>query len=214
MRVTRGRLLSAATAVGALCAVLAWSPGVAAQEGRFGKMSERGFGNRDEFVFSVERIFGFQNQDFGGDESYDSLGMHPIYWGDLGFWGVWDTGLTFGGLVGITHFNFDLGDSNSSEATLMLLRPRIGYAGSQNSVLGYWLRAGPTVLWVIDDDGDSQRALALGGEAYAVFTPVPHVGILVGPHAEFHIKGGRTDSGSRPQYSSYGLTMGLMGEFW
>ena len=200
------RLLATATAIAAASAVLTFSPPSRAQA------ADAGFGNRDAFVLSVERIAGFQSQDFGGNSgSIDTLGFQPLYWGGLGLFGVWETGLTLGALIGATRIDSEIFGDENETITLLQLRPRIGYAGTLQKNFGFWVRGGPTYIMAFsdDEDEDASRILALGGELYAVITPVPHVGILFGPHAEFHVTGTDDD-----EYSSYGLTLGLMGEFW
>ncbi|MBK7586015.1 MAG: hypothetical protein IPI67_38250 [Myxococcales bacterium] len=182
------------------------------------------FGERDEFIFSVEKLFGFQNQKFSDDGgSYESKGFHPIYWGGVGLFSMSASGLNFGVLFGVTRFQFDLGD-NKVTSNVIQLRPRIGYGGTEKAGrFGYWIRGGPTSLIAFSKNEDtnstgnnssennSAYTFGVGAEAYAVFFPVPHVGILVGPHADFHIAGGGDGD---PKYSAYGLTTGIMGEFY
>ncbi len=182
------------------------------------------FGQRDEFIFSVERMFGFQHQDFSDEGGgYESTGFHPFYWAGVGLFSMSSSGLNFGALLGFTRFQFDLGDGTTT-ANVIQLRPRIGYGGTEEKGrFGYWVRVGPTALvsFASDEDTDASGqttsdsseayAFGVGGEAYAVFFPAPHVGVLIGPHADFHIAGGGDGD---PEYSSYGLTVGLMGEFY
>jgi hypothetical protein len=181
------------------------------------------FGERDELAVTFERLFGFQNQKFSDEGgSYESTGFHPFYWAGLGLFSVGSSGLSFGALLGFTRFQLDMGDGELT-ANVIQLRPRVGYAGTEKSGrFGYWLRLGPTLLasFAKDEDVDSNGqktsdsseawALAVGGEAYAVFFPAPHVGVLFGPHADFHLAGG---GDGEPYYRSHGLSLGLMGEF-
>lgn len=188
----------------ALALGLSASP-AAAQDSRFGQ--------RDEFIFSVERIFGFQNQKFDDDGgSYEATGFHPLYWAGLGLFSVSSSGLSFGALLGATRFEYDLGGSDEEvSATVLQLRPRIGYGGTEKEGrFGYWVRVGPGALFAFSED-DSQQAFSVGGEGYVVLFPAPHVGILVGPHADFHLAG---SGDGDPYYRTYGLTAGIMGEFY
>lgn len=178
-----------------------------------------GFGARDSFVLSVERIFGFQTQELGdGDEdpTIDSVGLYPFLWGNVGLFGVEDGGLSYGTTIGVGHLT---SPSIDNETTLTLVRvgPRIGYAGHVATTpwFGYWLRGGPSFLlaFIEDEDDDATSyAIAATLEAYAVMTPVPHFGVLLGPHIDIHIHGDA--EGEDFVYRSYGLTLGLMGEFW
>ncbi|MBI3200920.1 MAG: hypothetical protein HYZ29_05185 [Myxococcales bacterium] len=182
------------------------------------------FGQRDEFIFSVERLFGFQNQKFDDDSgSYEATGFHPLYWGSVGLFSMSASGLNFGALLGATRYQFgSLG--GDSKVNVLQLRPRIGYGGTEKERrFGYWLRGGPSALIVLAQSEDTDAsgktssesresyALGVGGEAYVVLFPVPHVGVVVGPHAEFHLVG---EGDGDPYYRSYGLTAGVMGEFY
>jgi hypothetical protein len=195
-------------AVAAATGVLLWPSIAEAQE----PQSQR-FGERDAFVFSVERILGFQQQDLG-ERTYDSMGLQPLYWGNVGLFGIWDSGLTFGATFGFTYLKSELFNDDDDGVAIMRVGPRIGYAGSTTTAgVGYWLRGGPSGLFAISDN-DSDYAFAASIEAYAVFTPVPHLGILVGPHADFHLFGDEVDGESESEFSSFGLTVGVMGVFW
>lgn len=171
------------------------------------------FADRDTFVLSIERFLGFQSQEFGGGDNsptYDSTGMQPIYWGNVGLFGISSSGLALGTTIGFTYFESNLfDDDDDSGAGILRLGPRIGYAGSTDRrEFGYWVRGGPTLLAVFSDE---EMTMMLAGtiELYAVIRPVEHLGILVGPHADIHITG-EDDA----EYSSLGLTFGLMGEFY
>lgn len=165
------------------------------------------FGERGAFLFTVERVFGFQNQQFSEDGgSIDSTGYQPFFWGGVGLFGMSASGLSFGALLGLIRWEDDDGDAVS----VVQARPRIGYGGTeQQGRFGYWVRGGPTLIYSHRESFDA-LASALGAEAYAVFFPARHVGILVGPHAEFNLAG--TGDGD-PYFKSVGLTAGILGEF-
>jgi hypothetical protein len=167
-----------------------------------------GFGKRDSFVFSLERVLGVQNQDFGGDFDIDSKALHPIFWGHLGLFAVNDGGFSAGALIGFSHLDLD-GDSS---ITIARLGPRLGYAGALTPSLGYWLRAGPSFL-LLSSEEDTSWALGVSIEPMAVITPVDHFGILFGIHADVHIVG-EEEGDEESEYSSAGMSLGLMGEFW
>lgn len=175
-----------------------------------------GFGARDSFAFTVENVFGYVSTSVGaGDKtvSVDTTGLLPPYWGDVGLFSMSPGGVNWGALLGFEH----LIPKDGGNGTSAKLRPRIGYATSKNW-LGFWLRGGPSFLFAHesgdeDSDSNSSAMLALGFEAYAVMMPVDHVGILLGPHADIHLLGSAS-KGDDPSYSSYGLSLGLMGEIW
>ncbi len=194
------------------------APASAQTNNPYGTRAERGFGNRDSFVFSVENVFGFQHLEFGqsgssGTTSIDTKVMHPFFWGNVGFFGVYDSGLSLGGLVGVTHeFVHNDAFNPGHDFTILRLKPRVGYAGSVTPFFGYWVRGGPSLFSTIS--GDSKvNIFSFGGEAYAVVSPVPHFGILIGPNADIYIYG-RDNHGKKESLTAYGLTCGLMGEFW
>lgn len=168
------------------------------------------FGSRDEFVLSLEKLAGYQSQEFGG-ASLEGLGFHPFFWGSVGLHSVQSSGLTFGVLLGATYLNSPASDSNdeSDSLTLLQLRPRIGYAGWLERSLGYWVRIGPTLVMVMNDD-DSAYSFGVGGEAYAVVRAAKHVGVLGGIHFDPAIVADEDEN----EFGSYGLTVGLMGEFF
>ena len=178
-----------------------------------------GFGARDSFAFSVERVFGFQTQDFGDgddDATIDSVGLYPFLWGNVGFFAVRDGGLSFGTTLGVGHLTSPALDDDTT-LTFVRVGPRIGYAGHVPTTpwFGYWLRGGPSLMLAfIDDEDDDATSYAIAAtlEAYAVMTPVPHFGVLLGPHVDIHLFGDA--EGEDFVYRSYGLTLGLMGEFW
>lgn len=175
-----------------------------------------GFGDRDAFVLSVERMFGYQQQEID-DRTHDSVGLHPVYWGHLGLFSVSQSGLTFGALLGASYLRLGsdssdpLDDGDDTEVAILRVAPRIGYAGSVDAKVGYWLRAGPSALFAITEGNDA-KLFALGFEALAVVTPVAHVGILFGPNVDIHLYGRQGDE--KTEYKALGLSAGLLGEFW
>lgn len=204
------------SALAALCfaavALLLAAPASAQMTNPYGPRAERGFGNRDSFVFSVENIFGFEHLELGQSgssdtTSIDSKVMDPFFWGNVGLFGMYDSGLTLGAVVGLTH-EFQKGD----DFTILRLKPRVGYAGSATQYFGYWIRGGPSLYTSVSGDS-TVNVFSFGAEAYGVITPVPHLGILVGPNADISIYG-HDNQGNKWKLTEYGLECGLMGEFW
>jgi hypothetical protein len=179
------------------------------------------FGKRDELVLSVERIAGFQSLQVGDGQSVEGLGFHPYFWGCIGLNSVQSSGLSLGVLLGATHIRIPAQDPNDSDssATFFQARPRVGYAGWLDSGFGYWLRVGPTAVMKFDHDaGDTHYAFGLGAEAYVVFRAAEHVAILAGPHVDPSLIGDKqTDENGEEhesEFGSYGLTVGIAGEFF
>ena len=174
--------LSLAAASSLLCGALSAQP---AEEP---KVPADSFGNRDSFVLSVERIFGFQSQKFCEDDNcttLDSAGIHPFYWGNIGLFSIQANGLNFGSLIGFTYIDEFFDDD---PVGVLRLGPRIGYAGTLQKSLGYWLRGGPSFFGFFSD-GDDAYNFAASFEALATVTPVPRFSILFGPNVDVHIWG-------------------------
>ncbi len=185
--------------------------------------AESHFGQRDSFVVSIERIFGFQGQKFG-ELNNDSIGFHPALWGNVGLFAMTQNGLNFGTTVGLSHTRDLTGDSKGS-LTFVRLGPRIGYAGWMKQDFGYWLRGGPSALFAFlnsetkdsagntDSSSSDAEYFQLSLEAYVVIMAADHVGILVGPHVDIHLFH-TGDASDDAVFRSAGLTAGLMGDFF
>jgi hypothetical protein len=102
------------------------------------------------------------------------------------------------------------------------LGPRIGYAGAlpKAKMFGYWGRVGPTFQYVhvgFGGNGGSSDiwALDLSLEAFLVWTPVEHFGLLAGPSFDIGLAGDASannqDQGLK--YKSSGINAGLVWEF-
>jgi hypothetical protein len=218
-----------ALGVATIAAGIATTPAARAQEaaadtaGPAAAPAGGGFGVRDSFALSVERIFGFQQQELGPDGAeteIDTVGLHPVLWGHLGLFKSLPGGLNYGAVLGVSHFrNLDDDETEPDGRTAFRVGPRIGYAQPLQDSLGYWVRGGPSMLYLWQE-GDTTDSVALGAslEAYAVITPWEHVHVLFGPHLDLHIWGKGEEepvSGEDSfEYRSVGLTAGLMGEFW
>ena len=179
-----------------------------------------GFGERDSFVLSVERAFGFVSQRLGdedADYTIESKGFFTPLWGEVGFFSASD-GITWGALVGFTQLHLDGDEDDDDDSNLVILRakPRVGFTFSKDEKLAAWLRLGPSLLLMHSsgDDGDDSTnyTFAASGEAYVVYTPVEHIGIVAGPVVDVHLFG-RDDDDDSISYSSFGLAAGMFGEF-
>ncbi len=176
-----------------------------------------GFGERDSFVLSVERAFGFVSQRFGQDDSdytIESKGFFTPLWGEVGFFSAAE-GITWGALLGFTQLHLD-GDEDDDDTVLLRAKPRVGFTFSKDEKLAAWLRLGPSLLLVHSsedgDDDSTNYTFAASGEAYVAYTPVEHIGILAGPVVDVHVFG-RDEDDDSISYSSFGLAAGMFGEF-
>lgn len=176
------------------------------------------FGSRGETVFGVERIFGFHHTDFG-DESIEGFAYDPFLWSSLAVHHVGSSGLSIGALFGATYLHVPAknADAKDNSRTFVQLRPRIGYAGWVKQGFGYWVRGGPSAFLNVDhDQSETHYSLSVGLEAYVVLRAARHAAFLVGPHYEPKLFADEDGGDGKNDYriGSYGLTVGMMGEFF
>ncbi len=93
---------------------------------------------------------------------------------------------------------------------MLRLGPRIGYAGTLQKSLGYWLRGGPSFFGFFSD-GDDAYNLTASIEALATITPAPRFSILFGPNVDVHVWGKQGDEDT--EFRAIGFSAGMMGEF-
>ena len=173
-----------------------------------------GFGERDSFVLSLERSFGFVDQTIGDDDNDTTISSHGTFtplWGDIGLFGVSDN-MTFGTVLGLTNLHSDDGDDDS----IFRLKPRLGFTTAKDECLAAWLRFGPSMFLIHsvpeDQDSSTTHMWAASGEVYGVYTPVEHIGILGGLIVDFNLYG-KDEDDEDTGYSSFGMTAGIFGEF-
>lgn len=171
--------------------------------------SVEGFGKRGTFVFDLTHLLGYTTDKIG-DASLDGRGFFPNAFGpQLGFHGINDGGLTYGAEVGLWRVSGS--GSGDKSIYLMNIGPRLGYAGSFEPKVGYWIRGGPTMLLAAPSSGDASYYFDLSIEAFGVFTPTEHFGVMFGPYYDVGVLG---KSGSRDEkYSSFGFSVGLLADF-
>jgi hypothetical protein len=207
----------------ALLAATSAGPANAADE----SPTRPGFGQRGSFLLSVENAFGILNQTYSEgntDVSVNGTGFFASGLGlgfsgtRLGLHGLASSGLTYGGVVGFAA----LGETGSghTHVTALMLGPRIGYAGSmpKTAVVGYWARIGPTFGWFDTGGGSSSSSTFitdLSIEAFLVWTPVEHFGVLGGPTFDIPLYGSTSSSGNNTssqdiKWQTFGMSLGLV----
>jgi hypothetical protein len=158
----------------------------------------------------------------------------------VGLHGVIGPGLTVGGSVGFfSHtgeFEQDVGDIEGSSVDLpsqfgVVFAPRFGAILPVSRVLAFWPRGGLTLhnvsttipgSSVTEEFTTNEFGMALSFDPMLVFTPVPHVGLLLGPTIDVGLSGsvendrdGRviddTIGDDKPtlRHSNFGLVLGL-----
>jgi hypothetical protein len=190
---------------------------------------QKGFGERGSVLFSVESVFGILQQDYfsggngnnngGFDTGLNHAGFFPagLVGTRLAVHGLTEGGITYGGIVGFATAS-DTGSSDG-HTTVLQLGPRIGYAGAlpKFKPIGYWARIGPTLQYV--DSGSHGSSLNLwlldlSIEAFIVWTPVEHFGVLAGPSFDIGLAGHESSpnggSGQDVGYKSVGVSLGLV----
>ena len=194
-----------------------------------------GFGERGSVLFSVENVFGVLDQTYTGannnNQSLNDNGFFPqgLVGTRLGISGLLSSGITLGGIVGV--WNDTSTNQNGGSFTALNLGPRIGWAGclKKYKALGFWGRVGPTFQYVHFSEtvniGTPQTistdawALDLSFEAFIVWSPVDHFGLLAGPNVDLGLTGHASTSQTGQQgqssdfgYHAVGMSFGLVFE--
>jgi hypothetical protein len=230
-------------AVGTAAAIAALSAPVRAQAGPADE-GARGFGERGSLLFSVENVFGVLDQTYtqgpppnsppntnGTSQSLNGNGFFPqgFVGTRLGVNGLLSSGITLGGIVGV--WNETATSQNGGSFTAFNIGPRIGWAGClrKYKAIGFWGRVGPTFQYVnfsqtVNVAPTPQTfsidawALDLSFEAFIVWSPVDHFGLLAGPSVDLGLVGhesasnGGQSQGTDFGYHSVGMSFGLVFE--
>jgi hypothetical protein len=139
----------------------------------------------------------------------------------MGFDGVVGPGFTFGGSIGYSTVDFTArrnnGSSESLRLTELVLVPRIGFMLAPSRYVGVWLRAGVGYanLGLESRDGPTFWGVDAIFDPMLVFTPIPHVGLLLGPSLNVGVAGSEDAPKAPPgttvrnTWSSYGVSGGI-----
>lgn len=226
--------LPAALGMAAMVVALAFASPARAQDGAApaapGDEGARGFGERGSVLFGVENVFGVLDQTYtGANNSNTSLNDNGFF--PQGFVGtklsihaLLSSGLTLGGIVGV--WNESSTNQNGGSFTAFNVGPRIGWAACLKKVksLGFWGRVGPTFQYVNFSSGGNGNngadawALDLSFEAFIVWSPVEHFGLLAGPNVDVGLTGHESVNGAPPNtptdfgYHAVGMSLGLVFE--
>ncbi len=138
-------------------------------------------------------------------------------WGEarLGFDAVLRPGITLGTGIGYATVAQDAPNNASSDISLFIIVPRLGFMLGPSRYLGVWLRAGlgytSVTVSAAGTTDVTQRALDLVVDPQLVVTPFPHVGIMVGPALNIGVSGSVSQDSNRADFtsSSYGVSAGL-----
>ncbi len=193
----------------------------------------RGFGERGSFLLGLENVFGVLDQTYTGaggssPTSVNDNGFFPQYLVGtrLSLHGLMSSGLTLGGIVGVWGVS-GTGPSNGS-VTAFNVGPRIGWAGCFKKVkqLGFWGRTGPTFQYVtisesltvngqpVSTPSIDSWAFDWSFEAFLVWSPVDHFGLLAGPSVDVGLAGHQSQGNQSSDwgYHSIGMSFGLVFE--
>jgi hypothetical protein len=117
--------------------------------------------------------------------------------------------------------NGEVTNESLTRLTVFVLVPRVGYMLAVNRHLAIWLRAGAgyaSIHLENDDSGDEQTLSSwdLVVDPMLVVSPLPHLGLLVGPSLNFGLTGNVSIDDPNPAIldrsytaSSYGVNAGL-----
>jgi hypothetical protein len=187
-----------------------------------GKASAEELGEKQNIVFSGERLFGFyidnQSVGSGSSEVHRDHTVFAFGWQDsqtstlsaprLGIDYFITRSLTLGGTVGLFSHHQDYGRRSTS--TGVLFGARVGYAIRFSHAVSFWPRAGLTYTTVSTNGipGDS-HVLALSLDAPFTFAPSENFAILFGPCLEIGMLG--KQNGDDYGEVLFGIMVGLAG---
>ncbi len=179
----------------ALTALLLGSPASAQEASHFGK--------RGTFSLGVERLFGVvytTDIDVTAIELGVAVGPVPYSVPRLALDYFVTDQLSFGLGAGLGVA------TDGGTATAFSFNPRVGYAIVISPHVSFWPRAGFSYLHL--SDGTSQYFLAFTLEGQFVFTPVRHLGLLLGPTLDIGLA---ASFAAKP--TQIGLQTGIVGWF-
>jgi hypothetical protein len=212
----------------AIATLVLSAPAARAQEGAADQGGGRGFGERGSVLFSIENVFGVLDQTYtatnNNSTSLNDNGFFPQgYVGTkLGLNALTSSGITWGGIIGF--WTESSTNQNGGSFTSFNIGPRIGWAGclKKYKALGFWGRVGPTFQYINlgsgGNNGADAWALDLSFEAFLVWSPVDHFGLLAGPTVDLGLTGHQSVNGAPPNtptdygYHSVGMSFGLVFE--
>jgi hypothetical protein len=187
-----------------------------------------------------------ESEESGTDVSLLSAGgflENPFSIPRVGVDYMFGNGLTIGGSLGYMVTSGESEDKDSDGTTrtqdrptvdIFLFAPRLGVFIGATPKLGIWLRGGVTRLGLSSernrDNGDGTMTRTTSTATFVdvtldpqlVISPVPHVGITVGPTLDIGVSGSSETSGNTSTSgsvdteltaSSYGVTAGLVALF-
>jgi len=157
----------------------------------------------------------------------------------VAFDGRFENGFTLGGAVSFLSFSTSHDEItgtggkttvNEPTVTVFVLAPRLGVLFESSRLVSVWLRGGITRVSLSADSTTTTTingvpststststvtALAVTLDPQVVFTPVPHVGISVGPILDIGVSGSAEEGSTTHDFkaSSYGATAGLVAMF-
>jgi hypothetical protein len=215
-------------AIGMAAAIAALSAPAHAQEAT-ANQEARGFGERGSVLLSVENIFGVLDQTYtapnNSAQSLNDNGFFPqgLVGTKLGINGLLSSGITLGGIVGFWSES-STNQNNNGSFTVFNIGPRVGWAGclKKYKALGFWGRVGPTFQYLNisagGNNGADAWALDLSFEAFLVWSPVDHFGLLAGPTVDIGMTGHESVNNAPPNaptdfgYHAVGMSFGLVFE--
>jgi hypothetical protein len=223
------RIGGALVIAGGLLGALTLTRAGHAQDASAPSSTKSALGEDTKGIFSLENVFGFtettesiHDDRTGRDasQSFDDKGFFPGFLGPrIGVHGVSDH-ITYGALFGVWWAKpVGQGTDNSGSIYTFSFSPRIGYVGTvpKQPILGYWLRTGPSFMYVHIENGGSASSssnvgfIDWGIDAFGVVRPVDHFAILIGPSFDIAIYGKASDTNEK--LGVLGLGVGLMADW-
>jgi len=184
------------------------------------------FGQRSRVIVSAENVFGGLAESIStsadtedNSTSLNSNGLFPGFTGPrFGVHFVVGSSITVG--LGLSAWSFKNTTvlSQSTSLTTIRVAPRVGWAPAIDGHFAVWLRAGPTLVYLHSTESDltnpnpTYTFFDVSLEAYGVWTPYSHFGVMVGPSIDIPVSGKNGDE-TDLRFQSIGFLGGLFVDF-
>jgi len=183
---------------------------------------EASFGARGPNVIVVDHLIGAtrrtaaevdSNDGFNTTEVGTSFGLYSVFATSapnmrLGYHRFLSESVSLG-----AGFQWASNTGLGSSYTILGLHPRIGVAIPLSSSSAFWLRAGGGYTHWDHERDTTEVDWSVGGEAFYVYTPVPHFGWTLGPMVDATLSAtfkSRSGGETKLRRRTFGVTFGLL----
>jgi hypothetical protein len=171
------------------------------------------FGRRSHLIVTIENILGGASETTSetsvadSTSSLNSNGLFAGYTGPrFGVHAAFGPSITAGTGLSIWAVHETTSLKQTSTTSVMRIAPRIGWIPALGPLLALWLRAGPTV--VIINQNDRITFIDLSFDALVAWTPYQHFGVIAGPAFDLGISG-KSSGANDLRYQSTAFFVGI-----